>query len=164
MNPLTADTPAPIAGRTTGDIAARYRDYVAGMSCAQRGKRLRILGLERFLERFGDDLDRWMQRPTAARLDDVRRCDAWPFLSWCFATGRVRPDVELLAARSKGAHLTTWCSFHHHDADRAVAAGQALGWSHSPPTRRRRPPAPPQDHRSERRQPAALLTPPPRAG
>jgi len=132
MNASTADTPAPVAaGRVTGCVEVGYRAHVAGLSCAQRGKRLRILGLERFLGRFGDDLDGWMQRPTLARLEDVHRCDAWPLLSWCFATGHLRPDVDLLAARANGAHLTTWCSFHRGDADRAVAAGRALGWSDS---------------------------------
>lgn len=127
MNPSTAA--ATLAGANIGDVEAGYRAYVAGLSCAQRGKRLRILGLERFFERFGADLDSWMRRPTAARLDDVARCDAWPLLSWCFATGHIRPDVDLLAARAKGAHLSTWCSLHRDDADRAVAGGRALGWS-----------------------------------
>lgn len=47
------------------------------------------------------------------------------------ATGHLRPDVDLLAARTNGAHLMTWCSFHRDDAARAVAAGRALGWSDS---------------------------------
>jgi hypothetical protein len=72
------------------DLDAAYRIHVKGLACAQQGKRLRILGLERFLARFGD-VHSWMARPTPARLDDVRRTDTWPFLSWCFAAGHVRP-------------------------------------------------------------------------
>lgn len=112
------------------DLAAGYRIYVKALGCAQQGKRLRILGLERFLARFGD-VRTWMARPTSARLDDVRRTDAWPFLSWCFAAGHVRPDVDLLGAQTNGAHFTTWCRLHRDDADRAATMGQQLGWADS---------------------------------
>ena len=116
------------AGST--DLAAAYRIYVEGLACAQRGKRLRIRGLDRFLARFGD-VRSWMARPTSARLDDARRADAWPFLSWCFAAEHVRPDVDLLGARSNGAHFTTWCQLHRYDVDVAVAMGRHLGWADS---------------------------------
>jgi site-specific recombinase XerD len=125
MIPATATAPAG-----TVDLAAGYRRYVAGLACAQRGKRLRVLGLERFLARFYD-IEAWMARPTAARLDDVRRTDAWPFLTWCFATGHVLADVDLLAARVTGAHFTTWCRLHRDDADRTVETGRQMGWADS---------------------------------
>jgi hypothetical protein len=88
------------------DLAAAYRTHVKGLPCAQRGKRLRTLGLERFLARFGN-VPTWMTRPTSTRLDDIRRTDASTFLSWCFAAGHVRPDVDLLASRTNGAHFAT---------------------------------------------------------
>jgi hypothetical protein len=120
---------APASGGGV-DVAAGYRRYVDGLVCASRGKRLRVLGLERFLARFGD-IEAWMARPTRARLDDIGRSDAWPFLTWCFAAGHVRPDVDLLAARANGAHFTTWCRLHRDEADRASAVGRQLGWSDS---------------------------------
>jgi site-specific recombinase XerD len=124
---IPAPTASPVAGI---DLVAGYHGYVARLACSPQAKRLRLLGLERFWVRF-PDLEEWMTRPTAARLEDVRRADAWPFLTWCFAAGHVRPDVDLLAARSNGGHFTTWCRLHGDDVDRAVAVGQLLGWADS---------------------------------
>lgn len=112
------------------DLAVDYRSYVEQLDVQQQSKRLRLVGLERFLARF-DDVGAWMRRPTAARLDDARRADAWAFLAWCFAAGHVRPDVDLLAARANGSHFTTWCSLHAGDVETAVTAGRHLGWADS---------------------------------
>ncbi len=109
-------------------VDERYRRFVDALDCAWRGKRLRILGYEKFTQRFSD-LSVWMHRPTPARLDDVSRTDAWPFISWCFATGLVHPDVDLLATRSKGGHFTTWAGLHAPETNRAVQAGTDLGWA-----------------------------------
>ena len=112
----------------TAMIDVGYRSFIAAIECAYRGKRLRIVGYEKFVERF-DDLNVWMQRPTPARLDDVSRANAWPFISWCFASGAVRPDVDLLATRSHGGHFTTWARLHATETQRAVQAGTELGWA-----------------------------------
>ena len=109
------------------DLLARYLDYVAGLDCAQQAKSLRRRGAIRFLERF-EDLDAWMARPTKARLEDTRRADAWPFVSWCFAIGRLTVDVDLIAAGGNGCHYSTWARLHPSDVERAVAAGIGLGW------------------------------------
>ena len=66
------------------DLAVDYRRYVEELNVQQQSRRLRLVGLDCFLSRFAD-IEAWMQRPTAARLDDARRTDAWAFLSWCFA-------------------------------------------------------------------------------
>ena len=118
---------ATIASDASVDLLGGYLDYVAGLECAQQAKSLRRRGAVRFLEQF-DDLDAWMARPTRARLDDTKRADAWPFVSWCFAVGRLRPDVDLIAARCNGCHYSTWAQMHPDDIDRAVTAGTALGW------------------------------------
>ncbi len=110
------------------DLAAGYRGYVEGLCVQRQSKRLRLVGLDRFLGRF-DDVGAWMQRPTAARLDDACRADAWAFLAWCFAAGHVRPDVDLLAGLANGSHFTVWCSLHTNDVDRALTAGRELGWA-----------------------------------
>ncbi|HDL49705.1 MAG TPA: hypothetical protein ENH33_07100, partial [Actinobacteria bacterium] len=126
-------TAASVIGDTVTDLEAGYRRYVADLSCGPRGKRLRIVGMERFLERF-PDVTEWMTRPTAARLVDIRRTNGWPFLSWCFATGQIRSDVDLLAAKANGAHFTTWCRFHPAEVERAAGVGRQLGradsWVH----------------------------------
>jgi integrase len=119
--------PTPIS---TPSLEASYRRFVAAMTCGQQGKRLRIIGMERFLGGW-PDLEQWMTRPTAVRLVDIRRADAWPFLTWCFANGHLRPDVDLLAARANGAHFTTWTRLHGEQVEQAVAVGPQLGWATS---------------------------------
>ena len=119
--PLRSSSDAP------ADLWAGYLDYVAGLDCAQQAKYLRRRGAIRFLERF-DDLDAWMTRPTSARLDDAKRADAWPLVSWLFAIGRLQADVDLIAARSNGCHYSTWARLHPDDVERAVAVGAQLGW------------------------------------
>lgn len=127
MSTVTAPT---AISATQLSLEASYRRFVATMTCGQQGKRLRIVGMERFLACW-PDIDQWMTRPTAARLVDIRRADAWPFLTWCFANGYVRPDVDLLAARANGAHFTTWTRLHRKHVERAVTIGRQLGWAPS---------------------------------
>ncbi len=112
------------------DLFAGYVDYVAGLECSQQARSLRCRAAARFLERF-DDLDVWVCRPTRARLDDTKRLDAWPFVSWCFATGHLHADVDLIAAQRSGCHYSTWARLHVDDVDRAVAAGTQIGWGQS---------------------------------
>jgi hypothetical protein len=89
-------------------------------------KPLRQRGAARLLAAH-PDLAAWMRRPVADRLAEVRRLDAWPFLSWCFAARQVRPDLELLALKGRGAHFTTWARFHADEVNRATAGAEALG-------------------------------------
>jgi site-specific recombinase XerD len=112
------------------EVLDSYLDYVRELDCAQQAKSLRRRGAVRFLERF-DDLDAWMRRPTGARLTDVRRTDAWPFVSWLFATGRLHGDVDLIAGRASGCHYSTWARLHGDDVDRAATVGRQLGWGDS---------------------------------
>jgi len=121
--------PAPgfVEPAGSAGLLAGYHDYVDGLDCAQQAKSMRHRGAGRFLERF-DDLDAWMTRPTAARLQDVSRSDAWPFVSWCFAVGRLHADVDLIAGRVNGCHYSTWARLHPSDIERSVAAGEQLGW------------------------------------
>lgn len=115
---------APAAGR---QLLAGHAEYVASLPCRAQAKRLRCRGAETLLAAH-PDLQEWMTRPVAARLAEVRRLGAWPFLSWGFAVGAVVPDLELLAGKGRGAHFTTWARFHTADAARATAAAEALGW------------------------------------
>lgn len=87
-----------VESKMSGGLLDGYLHFVAGLDCAQQAKSLRKRGAVRFLDRF-DDLDAWTTRPTSAGLDDTRRADAWPFVSWLFAIGRLRADVDLIAAR-----------------------------------------------------------------
>jgi hypothetical protein len=74
------------------------------------------------------DLHGWMGRQVADRLTEARRLEAWPFLSWCFATRALVPELELLAGKTRGIHFTTWVRLHSSDTERAQAAARELGW------------------------------------
>jgi hypothetical protein len=120
VNPV-APTPAEVP------LLERHAAFVAGLGCHDQAKRLRRNGAQALLRRH-PDLARWMERPTADRIAEARRLNAWPFLSWCFAVGVLRPDVELLIARSKGAHYITWARMHPDQVDRVAQTAQAMGW------------------------------------
>jgi len=116
----------PAAGSELS-LLERHAGFVAGLECNGQAKRLRLNGAERLLARH-PDLDRWMERPTVDRVAEARRIYAWPFLSWCFAVGVLRPDVELLAAKSKGAHYATWARMHPDQVERVAETARAMGW------------------------------------
>ena len=116
--------------RTGGDVLADYDAFVGQLRCGQQSKHLRRASAHRFMSCW-PDLQAWMVRPTAARLRDVERTGAWPFLTWAFVTGAVVPDVDLLGARGNGGHFTTWAASHGDDVTRAVAVGAELGWAPS---------------------------------
>ena len=122
----TADFPRA-AGLELGSVLAAHAAFVASLPCLDQAKGDRRRGAQRLLEAH-PDLRKWMAGPTAARIAQARRLGAWPFLSWCFATGRLRPDVELLVCKGKGAHYSTWAACHPADATRARAAAEGLGW------------------------------------
>ena len=122
-----ASEPSQPGAVPTRVLLVEHADYVAGLGCQVQAKYLRRRGAADLLSAH-PDLQAWMSRPAGDRLAEARRLNAWPFLSWCFATGRLVPDLALLAGKGKGAHYTTWASFHTADVDRVAAAARGLGW------------------------------------
>ncbi len=110
-----------------GTVLDRHALFVAGLGCDDQARRLRRRGAEALLARH-PDLSAWMQRPAADRIIEGRRLYAWPFLSWCFAVGVLRPDVELLLGKSKGAHYATWARMHPDQVGRFAETATAMGW------------------------------------
>jgi site-specific recombinase XerD len=126
MITLAAVTPrAPTL--TEERLLERHAAYVAGLDCNDQAKRLRRNGAQALLRRH-PNLAGWMERPAADRIAEARRLYAWPFLSWCFAVGVLRPDVELFAAKSKGAHYATWASMHPDEVSRVAVTARSMGW------------------------------------
>lgn len=123
MSALAALEPTPPAH----DLMAEYRRFVEGLACGAQGKRLRLRAAERFTTRFSD-MASWMQRSTPARFTDLDRTAAWPFVTWCFVSGAVIPDVDLLGARAHGAHFTTWALAHPADVVKTREVALALSW------------------------------------
>jgi len=75
------------------------------------------------------DLTAWMARPTPARLADVRRAGAWPFLCWCFVEGHLRPDLDLLLAKSPGGLYAAWAACHADEVAAVADVAERFGWS-----------------------------------
>lgn len=122
-------TAAAAVGRPSLDLIASYGAYLDDLPIAPRARWERRRVARRFLARY-PDLPAWMRRPTPARLADLHRFAAWPFLTWCCLEQRVRPDLELLLAKPGGVGLPAAWAAHHPDDVAALAdAGRVLGWS-----------------------------------
>lgn len=106
-----------------------YAAHVATLPVTTAVCRDRLYRARRFLKAH-PDLDAWMTRPTVARLADLHRPKAWPFATWLFVTGRVRPDLELILAKPAGCDLPlVWATAHAGDVARVEATALELGWS-----------------------------------
>lgn len=117
----------PALERPALSLQQQHALFVAGLPRNDQAKRLRRRGAEQLLDRH-PELQVWMERPALDRIVEARRLYAWPFLSWCFAVGAVRPDVELLAAKSKGSHYVTWARMNPDQVARVAAIAEAMGW------------------------------------
>ncbi len=120
---------AAIADLRDDDLLGDYEGFVdsLGVNSAQRSQRK--LAARRFLERHGD-VEGWMTRPTATRLIDLHRLKAWPWVTWLFIDGRVRPDLELLLAKPPGVDVGLWWTLANTtDVVAATAVADGLGWS-----------------------------------
>jgi integrase len=122
-------TLAPAVQRVGADLVTGYDRHVDGLPIdpAMRGARRRAA---RALLADHSDLVAWMRRPTPARVADLHRADAWPFISWCFVERHLRPDLELLLAKPGGVGLpAAWAARYPDDVAALTEAGRVLGWS-----------------------------------
>ncbi len=108
-------------------LLAEHDAFVAGLPCRDQAKYLRRRGAERLLVAH-PDLQVWMSRPVTDRIAQARRLQAWPFASWCFATGRLVPELDLLAAKQQGGHFSLWARLHPDDMCRVHQAATAFDW------------------------------------
>jgi integrase len=109
------------------DLLADYDVFVGQLRCGSQGKYVRRMAARRFLARWPDPTA-WMARSTSARLADIGRTGAWPFLTWAFVSGALKADLDLLGARANGGHLSAWASCHPDDTAQALAVATELGW------------------------------------
>lgn len=118
---------APLRG--AAELIAAYDAHVDTMPLCASERFARRRSARRFVDRFPDPAV-WMRRPTPARLMDLHRLKAWPFVSWCFVQRHLVPDVELLLAKPGGCGLPVEWAEHEPDNLAAVAeAAAVLGWS-----------------------------------
>jgi integrase len=121
---------AAVALRETGapDILVAYAEHVQGLAIGPDAKRIRRNAVKALLA-IHPDLDEWMTRPTPARLADLRRSGAWPFVCWCFLEGRLPPDLDLLVAKTPGDLYATWAERHRDDVEGLHYVAGRFGWS-----------------------------------
>lgn len=113
------------------DVLLAYADDVQAMAIGPDAKRHRRNAAKALLASHLD-LNAWMTRPTPARLADLQRSGAWPFVCWCFLEGRLHPDLDLLIAKKNPGDLyVAWAERHHGDVDRLAAVAEQFGWSNN---------------------------------
>jgi integrase len=113
----------------TTDVLDTYLAHVETLLIGSSSRATRRRGAKLLTERH-PDLQAWMTRPVPARVAELHRLKAWPFVIWCAVTGRMQADVELLLAKPGGVDLASvWEAAHPGDIGRAADLGRMLGWS-----------------------------------
>ena len=122
--------PAAVTLRRQGapDLLVAYADAVAALPIGPDGRRIRRNAATRLLA-LHPQLAAWMRRPTPARLADLKRTGAWPFLTWCFVEGHLTPDLDLLLAKTPGDLYRQWADRHPVDVRQVTEVAQRFGWS-----------------------------------
>jgi integrase len=126
---LAAGTLATSLTRSGPELLAAYHGHVEAIPVTKGVRFERRRHARLFVDRF-PDVGAWMRRSTPARLADLHRLKAWPFLSWCIEHRHLVPDVELLLAKPGGCGLPAEWAAHDPASQAAVAeAAVMLGWS-----------------------------------
>lgn len=119
----------PVRAAVGDDLMSTYTQHVASLPIGPASRHARRLAARRFLGHHAD-LSAWLERPTPARVIDLHRDSAWPFVVWAAVSGRLRLDVELLLSKPGGVDLSVvWERLHPGEIERAEAVGRELGWS-----------------------------------
>lgn len=121
---------AAVALRAAGapDLLVAYAEHVQGLAINPDAKRIRRHAAEQLLAWHPDPVV-WMARPTSARLADLRRSGAWPFVCWWFLEGHVRPDLDLLVAKLPGDLYAGWADRHPDQVAAVIRVAEQFGWS-----------------------------------
>jgi site-specific recombinase XerD len=114
----------------TRQLLADYAVHVARLTINPDAKRLRRRNA-RALTDTHPDLWAWLDRPTPARLADLRRSHAWPLICWAWVNGRLPIDLDLMLAKGHGDLYTVWAAAHPDDVARVAGCADTLGWAPS---------------------------------
>ncbi len=122
--------PAAVALRRqrAPDLLVAYAEALAVLPVNPDARRIRR-NAATMLMTTHPQLTAWMSRPTPARLADLKRTGAWPFLAWCFAEGHLMPDLDLLLAKDPGGLYGEWRIGHPGDVVLITQVAQRFGWS-----------------------------------
>ncbi len=122
--------PAAVTLRRQGapDLLIAYADALAALPLNPDARRIRRNAASRLLAAHPHPAA-WMERPTPARVADLKRTGAWSFLTWCFVEGHLVPDLDLLLAKTPGDLYRQWRIRHPGDVQRVAEVAQRFGWS-----------------------------------
>ena len=110
------------------DVLVAYLKHVDELRIGADAKRVRR-NAARALVDLHPDLHAWMLRSTPARLADLRRTKAWPFVSWFLVEGHLTPDLDFMLAKQQGDLYATWAARHPEDVDRIEEVAKRFAWS-----------------------------------
>ena len=105
-----------------------YAVFCHRVGVSDRALRDRLRAARAFLEAY-PDLQAWTDRPLEARLADLRRTNAWPFVSWAICDRQIALDADLLVAKDLGGFGLTAERCWGEDFTMAREAAGRLGWS-----------------------------------
>lgn len=124
---MTASVPRHATPADHGLIEG-YADFCHRIGVSDRALRDRLRAARAFLEAH-PDLQAWVARPLEARLADLRRTNAWPFLSWAICDRQIALDADLVVAKDLGGFGLTAEQCWGKDFAVARQAARRLGWS-----------------------------------
>lgn len=127
---MSATALASLEADGAPDVLVDYARFVSGLSIGPNAKRQRRNAASRLLQAH-PDLVAWMERPTPARLADLRRSGAWSFVTWCFLEGIVAPDLDLVLAKTPGDLYAEWGQRHRSDVEKIVKVAGQFNWSNN---------------------------------
>lgn len=107
-----------------------YARFCHELGVTDRALRDRLHLARSFLAQHRD-LETWLTRTTPTRLADLLQIKAWSLVSWAALTGRVRIDLDLLAAKDLGGMSATVRQLWPVEFDRLWEAARRLGWSYN---------------------------------
>ena len=125
---MSATAVATLEASGAPDILIDYARFVADLTIGPNAKLQRRKAAARFLDAHRD-VAAWMDRPTQARLVDLRRSGAWSFLTWCFLEGIVSPDLDLVLAKIPGDLYAEWGHRYPDDVERIAEVAGRFHWS-----------------------------------
>ena len=125
---MSASAAVALEAAGAPDLLVDYARFVAGLAIGPDAKRHRRNAAAALLDAHPDPMA-WMRRLTPARLADLDRTRAWSFVTWCFVEGVLRPDLDLLLAKTPGDLYAEWGQRHPGDVERIIEVAQRFGWS-----------------------------------
>jgi hypothetical protein len=111
----------------TGVLISEFAAYSSTLGLSASALELRLRLAQRFVGAH-PDLGAWMSRTADARVTDLARIKAWPFVSWVILTSGVPTDIEFLLAKHAGALSCTAESLFPDTFAMARSAAARLRW------------------------------------